>query len=101
MPSRALERHPWPVVGYEELPWEPRATGVQRRQFRAHSGPYQSAIVPNISRLVPQISTELAAEVEEASAEIARFDSEVGRDVAPSRRSCSGRSRRRVPTSRT
>ncbi|MFX8692408.1 hypothetical protein ABTM44_17870, partial [Acinetobacter baumannii] len=73
----------WPAVEYEELPWTPRASSASRRQLRAHSGPYRSSLVPDISRLVPPIPTDLAADVEEASAEIARFDSEVGRDLAP------------------
>ena len=73
----------WPVVTYEQLAWEPRSAGAARRQVRAHSGPYQSALVPQIARLAPPISTALAAVVEEASADIARFDSEVGNDLAP------------------
>ncbi len=70
----------WPVVGYEDVPWEPME-GLSRRQRRY--GTYRAAVVPEIAEIDPRVTTDTAALLDEASIEIARFDAEMGGEIAP------------------
>ena len=77
-------RSPWPSIGFEEIPWEPREVGpTSRSASRRHRGPYRAAITPEIaSRPVP-LSGVQAAELDDATNEMARFDAEFGQELAP------------------
>ena len=72
----------WPSVEYEEREWV-RSIDVPRRWRSTYTGPYRSAIVPEIAELNPTLSTSTSALADEATAEIARFDTEMGSEIAP------------------
>lgn len=75
----------WPAVGYETHQWrrDPAGPRPSRRQLRAHSGPYEAAVLSSIAELTLQLPAHLAADVTEASAAITRFDAEYGDAVVP------------------
>lgn len=64
----------WPAVEYEPRPWTPRAEGVSRRAFIAHSGPYGAAVVPHVAHLSHSLPSSTQALAEEALAALARAD---------------------------
>lgn len=72
----------WPSVQYEEREWV-SSIDVPRRWRSTYTGPYRSAIVPEIAELNPTLSTSTSALADEATAEIARFDAEMGSEIAP------------------
>lgn len=74
----------WPVVAYEEHPWEPQdGADMSRAERLASRGPYMAAVPPPITEITDiHLPSEVDALAEEAATEIARFDAEVGRDVA-------------------
>ncbi len=74
----------WPTLTYESVPWSlPDDISVPRSRRAAHSGPYESAIPPEIAKLDVPLTSETLALTDEASTEIARFDAELGADIAP------------------
>lgn len=64
----------WPALDYEPRQWTPRAEGVSRRAFIAHSGPYRAAIVPPVAHLSPSLPSSVQSLAEEALAQLARVD---------------------------
>lgn len=75
----------WPAVQWEERSWD-RSTdrpAPPRRQLRLHTGPYISALVPQIADLDAPLPAAVLAGVDEATVEITRFDAEVGARLAP------------------
>jgi Fic family protein len=84
-PDFALSGSPaWPGITYEEYPWEADPErGASRRQRLLARGPYEAAVVPEISGLDPAVDSRTQALVEESTIEMVRFDAELGRDAAP------------------
>jgi Fic family protein len=80
--SHRVESANWPAVNDEEHQWV-GATEVPRRWKSTFSGPYRSAVVPEIADLGPLLSASTAALADEATAELARFDAEMGSEIAP------------------
>ena len=72
----------WPPVQYEDHDWV-GSIDVPRRWQSTFSGPYRSAVVPEIAQLDPVVSAATAALADEATAELARFDAEMGSEIAP------------------
>lgn len=64
----------WPALTYEERAWKPVAEGISRREFRAHSGPYQAAIAPRIADIDPHLGSVAHAVAAEAAVDLARTD---------------------------
>jgi Fic family protein len=81
----AASQDTWPPLAWEEHEWVPKIAPelVSARMRALHSGPYRSAVVPEIAELTPRLPAAVASLAEEASLEIARFDAELGTEVAP------------------
>lgn len=79
----------WPALGHETHEWHPvDGSMLSRRKRLAATGPYESAVVPQIANLPVHLPPALAAEAEEAAVEITRFDAEASgvlgdREIAP------------------
>ena len=67
---------PIPALDYEEHTWSAESDGMSSRaKIAAASGPYRSAVVPEIAEYEPRLPADLAADAEEATAALSRFDS--------------------------
>lgn len=75
----------WPRVGTETRAWSSQlpADMLSARQRAMTRGPYQAAVVEQISTLTPQLPADVTAIAADAAIEIARFDAELGAEVAP------------------
>ena len=74
----------WPAIGSETMPWmTPPDSNVSRRQALRHRGPFQAAVVPNISTQELNLQVSQLALADEAAVELSRFDAEIGQLVAP------------------
>jgi Fic family protein len=74
MEKSSIGMRGWPALDYEPHQWTPRADGVSRRAFLAHSGPYRAAITPSIAGATLSLPSAVQSLAEEASAELARVD---------------------------
>lgn len=75
--TRTAAGETWPALGWQTDNWHPNENVlISRRKRAAATGPYQSALVPNIARQPVHLPTDLLAEAEEAAVAIARFDAE-------------------------
>ena len=85
MTNSTPDERGWSRIVYEARPWSiGEHTTLSRSARRAHSGPYEAAVVPAISNVDDLgLDTRTLALAEEASAEIVRFDVELGGDIAP------------------
>lgn len=67
---------PIPALDYEDHTWSAESDGMSSRaKIAAASGPYRSAVVPEIGKYEPRLPADLAADAEEATAALSRFDS--------------------------
>jgi len=74
----------WPAIGSKSMPWiSPPDSNVSRRQSLKHRGPFQAAVVPNISIQELNLQASQLALADEAAVELGRFDSEIGQMLAP------------------
>lgn len=74
-PSSAGAAISWPALGYETREWHPADPSMlSHRKRLIATGPYESALVPQITKQPLHLPPALAAEAEEAAVEIARFD---------------------------
>lgn len=74
----------WPAIGTKSQAWNaPSDNDISRRQALRHRGPYQVAVVDNISSQELNVPVSRLALADEAAVELSRFDSEVGQLVAP------------------
>ena len=72
----------WPAIHYEDHDWV-GSIDVPRRWSATFTGPYRSAVLPQIAELDPVLPVATAALADEANAELARFDAEMGSEMAP------------------
>ncbi len=74
---------PWPVTGYETLPWKGGSNAQASRTARRRSRePYRSAVPIEVRTLPVQLPAATVAAAEDAATEIARFDAELGHEIA-------------------